>query len=293
MGKLYRGMAAGHAVRFFITDTTDLVEKARQVHQLSPVAAAALGRVLTGASLMGAMLKNDSDKLTFQVKGSGPLGTLLAVSDATGNVKGYAGHPGVDLPLKENGKLDVGTAVGHDGEMIIIKDYGLKEPFVGRVNLVSGEIAEDLAAYFMYSEQQPSIVSLGVFVGPNGAVERAGGLVIQPMPFAEDAVLDQLEDLAAHMPPMTELLAGAEDMETMIAIALAGLDYEVTATLENGYVCDCNRDKFERGIMVLGAVEISQMLEEDGKAEVHCHFCNKHYHFSHEDLVKILEMIES
>lgn len=285
-------MAADQAVRFFVTDTTDLVEEARRLHQLSPVAAAALGRVLTAASLMGIMLKNDTDKLTFQVKGNGPLGVLLAVSDATGNVKGYAGHPNVELPPKENGKLDVGTAVGAEGEMIVIKDYGLKEPFVGRVNLVSGEIAEDLAAYFMYSEQQPSIVSLGVFVGPDGSVERAGGLVIQPMPFADDAVIDQLEDLAAHMPTMTELLAGSDDMESLIAIAMAGFDTEITAVTETAYRCDCSREKFERGIMVLGTNEISQMLEEDGKADVHCHFCNKNYHFDRDDLVKILEMIE-
>ena len=292
MGKLYRGMAADHAVRFFVTDTTDLVEEARRLHQLSPVAAAALGRVLTAASLMGIMLKNDTDKLTFQVKGNGPLGVLLAVSDSTGNVKGYAGHPNVELPPKENGKLDVGTAVGTEGEMIVIKDYGLKEPFVGRVHLVSGEIAEDLAAYFMYSEQQPSIVSLGVFVGADGTVERAGGMVIQPMPFADDAVIDQLEDLAAHMPTMTELLAGSEDMESLIAIAMAGFDTEITGVTENSYRCDCSREKFERGIMVLGTSEISQMIEEDGKADVHCHFCNKNYHFDRDDLVKILEMVE-
>lgn len=292
MGKLYRGMAADQAVRFFVTDTTDLVEEARRLHQLSTVAAAALGRVLTAASLMGIMLKNDTDKLTFQVKGNGPLGVLLAVSDATGNVKGYAGHPKVDLPPKENGKLDVGAAVGAEGEMIVIKDYGLKEPFVGRVNLVSGEIAEDLAAYFMYSEQQPSIVSLGVFVGADGTVERAGGLVIQPMPFADDAVIDQLEDLAAHMPTMTALLAGSDDMESLIAIAMAGFDTEIIAVTETAYRCDCSREKFERGIMVLGMNEISQMLEEDGKADVHCHFCNKNYHFDRDDLVKILEMVE-
>lgn len=286
-------MAADHAVRFFVTDTTDLVEEARRLHQLSPVAAAALGRVLTAASLMGIMLKNDTDKLTFQVKGNGPLGVLLAVSDSTGNVKGYAGHPNVELPPKENGKLDVGTAVGTEGEMIVIKDYGLKEPFVGRVHLVSGEIAEDLAAYFMYSEQQPSIVSLGVFVGADGTVEHAGGMVIQPMPFADDAVIDQLEDLAAHMPTMTELLAGSEDMESLIAIAMAGFDTEVTGVTENAYRCDCSREKFERGIMVLGTSEISQMIEEDGKADVHCHFCNKNYHFDRDDLVKILEMVEA
>ena len=285
-------MAADHAVRFFVTDTTDLVEEARRLHQLSPVAAAALGRVLTAASLMGIMLKNDTDKLTFQVKGNGPLGVLLAVSDSTGNVKGYAGHPNVELPPKENGKLDVGTAVGTEGEMIVIKDYGLKEPFVGRVHLVSGEIAEDLAAYFMYSEQQPSIVSLGVFVGADGTVEHAGGMVIQPMPFADDAVIDQLEDLAAHMPTMTELLAGSEDMESLIAIAMAGFDTEITGVTENAYRCDCSREKFERGIMVLGTSEISQMIEEDGKADVHCHFCNKNYHFDRDDLVKILEMVE-
>ncbi|SCZ77589.1 Hsp33 family molecular chaperone HslO [Acidaminobacter hydrogenoformans] len=293
MGKIVRGMAASQAVRFFVTDTTELVEEARQIHQLSPVAAAALGRTLTGASLMGSMLKNDADKLTFQVKGDGPLGVLLAVSDATGYVKGYVAHPNVELPPTESGKLDVGTGVGRNGELIVIKDYGLKEPFIGRTKLVSGEIAEDLAAYFMYSEQQPSIVSLGVFVGADGRVERAGGLVIQPMPFADDAVIDQLEDLAAHMPAMTDLLAGSESMEALIAIAMAGLDTEVTAVTENGYRCDCNRDKFERGIMVLGADEISQMIEEDGKADVHCHFCNKNYHFSREDLVKILELAEA
>lgn len=293
MGQLYRGMAADRSVRFFITDTSDIAEEARRLHQLSPTAAAALGRVLTGASIMGRMLKSEQDRLTFQVKGDGPLGTLLAVSDATGNVKGYVGHPGADVPPKDNGKLDVGTAVGKEGEMIIIKDYGLKEPFIGQVGLISGEIAEDLAAYFMYSEQSPSIVSLGVYIGPDGRVERAGGLVIQPMPFADDAVIDQLEDLAAAMPPMTDLLAGSESMEALIAIALAGFDTEITEKVETAYVCDCTREKFENGLMMLGTSEISDMIEEDGKADVHCHFCNKNYHFTQEDLVKILEWIEA
>jgi molecular chaperone Hsp33 len=286
-------MAAGQSVRFFITDSTEIVEEARRLHHLSPVAAAALGRVLTGASLMGIMLKNDTDTLTFQVRGNGPIGVLLAVSDDTGSVKGYVAHPEVDLPLSETGKLDVGGGVGSEGDMILIKDFGLKEPFIGKVRLVSGEIAEDLAAYFMYSEQQPSIVSLGVFVGPDGCVERAGGLIIQPMPFADDSVIDDLEALAAAMPPMTELLAGSADMETLIAIALAGFDTEITDITETHYHCDCYREKFERGMMSLGVQELGQMIEEDGNAEVQCHFCNKKYHFSKEDLAALVEAIES
>lgn len=285
-------MTSDHTVRFFITDTTEIVEEARRLHNLSPVASAALGRVLTGASIMGTMLKNDTDTLTFQVKGDGPLGSLLAVSDITGNVKGYAAHPDVALPPTQKGKLDVGNAVGSVGDMIVIRDFGLKEPFIGKVRLVSGEIAEDLAAYFMYSEQQPSIVSLGVFVGADGTVERAGGLIVQPMPYADDAVIDQLEALAASMPPMTELLKGDRDMESLVQIAMLGFETEITDVIETQFKCDCYREKFERGLVSLGVSELSQMIEEDGEAEIQCHFCSKTYHYSKQDLIYLLESID-
>ncbi len=282
-------MTNDKSVRFFIADTTQLVQKASEIHDTTPVSTAAFGRTLTGAAIMGRMLKNDKDRLTFQINGSGEIKSILVVSDNTGNVKGYISAPHVDLPIREDGKLDVGRAIGKDGNMIVIKDYGLKTPFIGKSALVSGEVAEDLANYFMNSEQQPSIVSLGVNINPDLTVKSAGGLIIQPMPEAGDEVIDKLEALVSVMPTMTELFNMDLSLIQMAELVLNTFGVNQTSETEIDFICDCSKEKFERGIVTLGESDIKEMIDEDGQAEVQCHFCNQIYHFAKKDLENILK----
>lgn len=287
--KMITGMTNDKSVRFFIADTTQLVQKASEIHDTTPVSTAAFGRTLTGAAIMGRMLKNDQDRLTFQINGSGEIKSILVVSDNTGNVKGYISAPHVDLPIREDGKLDVGGAIGKDGNMIVIKDYGLKTPFIGKSALVSGEVAEDLANYFMNSEQQPSIVSLGVNINPDLSVKSAGGIIIQPMPEAGDEVIDKLEALVAVMPTMTELFNMELSLIQMAELVLNTFGVHQTSETEIDFICDCSKEKFERGIVTLGESDIKEMIDEDGQAEVQCHFCNQIYHFAKIDLENILK----
>lgn len=287
--KMITGMTNDKSVRFFIADTTQLVQKASEIHDTTPVSTAAFGRTLTGAAIMGRMLKNDQDRLTFQINGSGEIKSILVVSDNTGNVKGYISAPHVDLPIREDGKLDVGRAIGKDGNMIVIKDYGLKTPFIGKSALVSGEVAEDLANYFMNSEQQPSIVSLGVNINPDLTVKSAGGIIIQPMPEAGDEVIDKLEALVAVMPTMTELFNMDLTLIQMAELVLNTFGVHQTSETEIDFICDCSKEKFERGIVTLGESDIKEMIDEDGQAEVQCHFCNQTYHFEKSDLENILK----
>lgn len=287
--KMITGMTNDKSVRFFIADTTQLVQKASEIHDTTPVSTAAFGRTLTGAAIMGRMLKNDKDRLTFQINGSGEIKSILVVSDNTGNVKGYISAPHVDLPIREDGKLDVGRAIGKDGNMIVIKDYGLKTPFIGKSALVSGEVAEDLANYFMNSEQQPSIVSLGVNINPDLTVKSAGGLIIQPMPEAGDEVIDKLEALVSVMPTMTELFNMDLSLIQMAELVLNTFGVNQTSETEIDFICDCSKEKFERGIVTLGESDIKEMIDEDGQAEVQCHFCNQIYHFAKKDLENILK----
>jgi molecular chaperone Hsp33 len=287
--KMITGMTNDKSVRFFIADTTQLVQKASEIHDTTPVSTAAFGRTLTGAAIMGRMLKNDQDRLTFQINGSGEIKSILVVSDNTGNVKGYISAPHVDLPIREDGKLDVGGAIGKDGNMIVIKDYGLKTPFIGKSALVSGEVAEDLANYFMNSEQQPSIVSLGVNINPDLTVKSAGGIIIQPMPEASDEVIDKLEALVAVMPTMTELFNMELSLIQMAELVLNTFGVHQTSETEIDFLCDCSKEKFESGIVTLGESDIQDMIDEDGQAEVQCHFCNQTYHFEKSDLENILK----
>lgn len=289
--KIYTGITTDHSVRFFIADTTAMVQKAALIHDTTPVSTAAFGRTLTGAAILGRMLKNEQDRLTFQINGSAEIKSILVVSDSTGNVKGYISAPHVDLPIREDGKLDVGGAIGKDGHLVVIKDYGLKEPFIGKSALVSGEVAEDLAAYFMQSEQQPSIVSLGVSINPDLSVKSAGGFIIQPLPDATDEVIDKLEALAADMPTMSALFNEGLTPVQMAEKVLKGFGVEITLEADIDFVCDCNREKFEKGMITLSKIDLKEILEEDGKADIQCHFCNSVYHFSKEDLEALLEAI--
>lgn len=288
--------------RVYLAITTSMVEEARQIHDTTPLGTAAMGRVLTAAGLMGLMLKNQKDKLTMQFKGDGPAREILATANADGKVKGYISNPDVDLPLKANGKLDVGSALGI-GTVTVIKDLGLKEPYVGRIELVNGEIAEDLTAYFFVSEQQSSSVALGVRVDTDLSVAAAGGMIIQMLPGADMASVDALEPLLDQMTPISTLVeevtregVGKTEeaiMEDLLNKIFAPMpeQFEVIAkeTRDIGWECDCSTERLEKALMSIGVQDMRTILEEDGEAELTCQFCRKKYHFDREHLERLLE----
>lgn len=269
--------------------STQLVEKARQIHDLSPVTTAALGRLLTIGSLMGSNLKEHDDKITLQIKSNGPIDTMIVVANNDGTVKGYIKNPNVDIPLKSNGKLDVGTAVGKDGMLYIIKDIGLKEPYVGLTPLVSGEIAEDFTEYFAKSEQVPTAIALGVLVDKNG-VKSAGGYIVQLMPDATEEDITILEQNLRAMPPISKLLEENKTLEDIAGMITGdGMLFMIGEDLLPEYKCDCQKSRIKNGIVSLGAKEIQDIIDTDGKAEVVCKFCKKKYEFSKEELEKLKE----
>ena len=288
-GTLRLSLMGGQA-RAFLTQSTRMVQDARSTHRLSRVATAALGRLLTGASIMGLMLKDERDSLTAYIKGGGPLGTVMAVAKADGTVKGYVDKPDIEPPLRPDGKLDVGGAVGRDGQLTVIKDLGLREPYIGRVNLRSGEIGEDLAMYFTASEQTPSLVSLGVLVGED--VVAAGGLIIQIMPDCSEVALKSIEMSAPMFMNISKTFAEYGLNGTMEQL-LGHLEPEIIGTARPAYRCDCTRERFERGLISLGKEELTTLIEEDHGAEVNCHFCNRSYRFSEKQLRDLLARAQS
>lgn len=287
--KLIRGTAEDGQLRYFIGETTALVEEARRIHETTAVSSAALGRVLTGAALMGWMMKGKKDRLTLQVRGSGEIRHIIAVSDAEGQVKGYVSNTKVPNRLNDRGKLDVGGAIGQ-GKLLVIQDMGLKEPYMGQSNLVSGEIAEDLAAYFMYSKQEPSVVSLGVFVERDHSIGAAGGFIIQPMPDCNPLLIDILEDHVRRLPPVTDIIKQTGgNVRTMTDLILAPFEHRIGDLHEAFYRCDCSREKVEGAIVSMGREEIEKLINEDGQAEVTCHFCNKRYLIDETRLKSLLD----
>lgn len=292
MGRIYSAMV-GKNTRVYMTDTTDMVEEARLIHQTLPVSTAALGRTLTAASLMGKMLKGDKEKLTFQIRGSNLIKSIVAVSWSSGDVKAYISDPQVDIPDNENGKLNVGGAIGSEGEMIIIRDLGLKEPYIGQSKLVSGEIAEDLANYYVESEQQPSIVSLGVLVGSDLSVKAAGGIIAQPMPDIDEDELVMLEKSLEGMPAISSLVGQGLSPIEILNRLFPGMDAHVTGEYENHLKCDCSKEKLEKALISIGESDIEEILREDEQATLTCHFCNTSYKFDRKDLESILEEIRT
>lgn len=291
MGKLIRCITSCGQVMATAVDTTDIVAKAEQVHTTSAVVTAALGRLLTAASMMGNMLKGKDDSITLKIAGGGPCGSLIAVSDYDGNVRGYVQNPIVELPLNSNGKLDVGGAVGKDGLLYVLKDLGLKEPFSGSVPLVSGEIAEDITSYYALSEQIPTVCALGVLVNPDLSVRAAGGYIIQLLPAAEDATIDKLEESIKEMKAVTTMLDSGMTPEEIVRAALKKFDVEVLYEQEIKYKCNCNRDRVSKAIISLGREELTQMAEELPEVEVNCHFCDKRYKFSKKEILNFIEKI--
>ena len=304
MSNVYTAIDKSGSYRVYLAVTTDLVEEARVIHDTSPVATAGLGRVLTGTGLMGLMLKNQSDKLTVIFKGDGPAKQILATAFADGRVKGYIANPYVDLPLNECGKLNVGGSLGI-GDLTVIKDLGLREPYVGTIALVDGEIADDLTAYYYISEQQNTAISLGVKIDTDCSVKAAGGMIIQMLPDAEDGAVDALEKRLAELPPVTTLVEdaataadgrGNEQILMLMMDRIFGAMPEAYKTegleyRELKWECDCSEDRLEQVLMTIGEKELSDIIEEDGQAELVCQFCCKKYHFDKGRLERILASI--
>ena len=280
---IVRATGAGAQIRAFACTARGVVETARQAHDTSPVVTAALGRLLCAGAMMGSMQKGEDDLLTLQIKGDGPVQGLLVTADAKGNVKGYANVPDVILPANALGKLDVAGALGH-GTLQVIKDMGLKEPYIGQTLLQASEIAEDLTYYFATSEQVPSSVGLGVLMERDNTVKQAGGFLIQLMPFAEDAVIDRLERNLSVVTSVTAMLDGGDTPEQMLQRLLEGLDCEVTDTSLVAYFCNCSKARIEKVLISLGKKEIQDMIDDGQEIEVNCHFCNKKHIFSIEEL---------
>lgn len=284
---IVRATAANGQVRAFAAITRETVEEARQHHGTSPVATAALGRLLTAGAMMGSMMKNDTDMLTLQVRGDGPIGGITVTADSKGDVKGYVENPDVMLPPK-NGKLDVGGAVGI-GLLQVIKDMGLKEPYSGQTILVSSEIAEDLTYYFANSEQVPSSVGLGVLMEKDNTVKTAGGFIIQMMPFAEDATISQIEENLKHVTSVTELLDKGYTPEQLLEELLGNVGLEITDTMPTRFYCNCSKERVEQAVASVGKKDIREMINDGKPIEVKCHFCNTAYHYSVEELKNILK----
>lgn len=282
---IVRATAADAQIRAFAAVTTNLVDEARSRHQASPVAAAALGRLLTGGVMMGSMMKNPTDILTLQIKCSGPIGGLTVTADAAGRVKGYVNNQEVMLPPK-NGKLDVGGALGA-GFLNVIRDMGLKEPYSGQTELQTGEIAEDLTYYFAASEQVPSSVGLGVLMNPDNTVRCAGGFIVQVMPFIEEAPLRRLEENIGKLRSVTAMLDGGHSPEEMLSQVLSGMDIEITDTLPARFACNCSKERVEKALISIGREDIQEMIEDKKTIEVKCHFCNTAYNFTVDELKSI------
>ena len=284
---IVRATAANGQVRAFAAITRETVEEARQHHGTSPVATAALGRLLTAGTMMGSMMKNETDMLTLQVRGDGPIGGITVTADSKGDVKGYVENPDVMLPPK-NGKLDVGGAVGI-GLLQVIKDMGLKEPYSGQTILVSSEIAEDLTYYFANSEQVPSSVGLGVLMEKDNTVKTAGGFIIQMMPFAEDATISQIEENLKLVTSVTELLDKGYTPEQLLEELLGNVGLEITDTMPTRFYCNCSKERVEQAVASVGKKDIQEMINDGKPIEVKCHLCNTAYHYSVEELKNILK----
>lgn len=284
---IVRATAANAQIRAFAVTSRALVEQARAIHDLSPVITAALGRLLTAGAMMGSMLKGEKDVLTLQIHCDGPVRGLAVTADAKANVRGTALEPQVMLPPNAIGKLDVGGAVGN-GILSVIKDMGLKEPYVGQTQLQTGEIAEDLTYYFATSEQVPSAVGLGVLMEKNNTVKRAGGFIIQLMPFADDETIGALEEKLKTMDSVTKILDDGNSPEQLLALLLGDLGLEINDTIPAQYYCDCSRERVERAIVSIGKKDIQDMIAEARPVEVRCQFCDKVYNFEVEDLRQML-----
>ena len=285
---IIRATAADGQIRAFASTTRELVEEARKAHNTSPVATAALGRLLTAGGMMGSMMKGEDDLLTIKIQGDGPMEGLTITADSKGDVKGYVYNPDVMLPPNAKGKLDVGGALGV-GVLSVIQDIGLKEPYVGQTILVTGEIAEDLTYYFAASEQVPSSVGLGVLMEKDNTVKQAGGFIIQLLPDATDEMIEKLEKKLATLPYVSDLLDMGKTPEDILQMILGDMELKIMDTVPTEFYCNCTRERVEKALISIGREELEKIIREDKKANLHCHFCGKEYDFTEEELKKLLE----
>ena len=288
MDKLVRCISRDGTLFIIAADTTEMVEKSQQIHKTSAVTSAALGRLLTASSLMGSMLKGDDDSVTLRINGGGPAGTVMAVSDSSGNARGYVQNPVVEIPLNSKGKLDVSGAVGTDGSLTVIKDLNLKEPYVGQIPLVSGEIAEDITSYYATSEQIPSVCALGVLVNPDLSIKAAGGFIIQLLPTALDDTIDAVERCIKDIPPVTAMLSDGLTPEELCRRVLSEFDLDVLDASSPKYKCSCSRERVEAALISTGKESLEELAREEF-TEVNCQFCDRKYRFSGEEIKKLME----
>ncbi|MCT6521723.1 Hsp33 family molecular chaperone HslO [Ruminococcus sp. AM54-1NS] len=288
MGRIVRVISKDASVVCSAINGKDIVSRIEEIHKTSAVVTAALGRLAMGTSLMGFGLKGKDDSITVKMDGDGPTGALICVSDSMGNVKAYVQNPVVELPLNDKGKLDVRAAVGSNGTLSVVKDMGLKEPYCGQVPIVSGEIAEDITNYLAVSEQVPSVCALGVLVNPDLTVNCAGGFLIQLLPFAPESAIDQIEKNINGMESVTKLICGGMTTEAIAMKALEGLEPNVLDDFEVNYRCDCSRERVENALISLGRAELED-LSKDGGTDVECHFCDKKYHFTPEEILGLIK----
>lgn len=288
MSELVRMISVDGTLTVIAADTTDIINRMEQIHQTSAVTSAALGRLLTAASMMGAVLKGRDNSLTLRLNGNGPAGSLIAVSDSEGNVRGYVANPVVEIPLNDKGKLDVAGAVGKDGSLTVMKDLGLKEPYIGQVPIVSGEIAEDLTHYFATSEQVPSVCALGVLVNPDLSIKAAGGFIVQLLPTALDDTIDRVEECIKGIEPVTQMLTSGMTAEDICRHVLKTFELDILDTSNPEYRCTCSKDRVSKALLTLGREELKDMAKEKS-TEVSCHFCEKKYVFSSEEMRKLAE----
>ncbi len=289
MGELVRTISENGGVIALAIDSTDIVSRMQDIHKTSAVVAAGLGRLLTAASLMGSMLKAKDDSITLRVNGGGPSGSLIAVTDYMGNVRGYVANPIVEIPLNKYGKLDVSGAIGKEGTLSVVKDIGLKDPYIGQIPLVSGEIAEDITAYYATSEQIPTACGLGVLVDTDLSIISAGGYIIQLLPGVTDEEISRIEQNIQAMPPVSSMLRNKMTPEDICRKALEGFNPDVLDRMNCEYKCNCSRERVEKAILSLGKDELTDMINEDKAHSVSCHFCNKVYRFNKNELQNLLE----
>lgn len=284
MGKTVRYITRDGSAFIIATDSTDMVYEMEQIHKTSATVTAALGRFITAASMMGDMLKDKDDSVTLRINGGGPCGDLIAVSDYNGNARAYVQNPIVEIPLKPNGKLDVSGAVGTDGQLYVIKDIGMREPYVGQVPIVSGEIAEDITNYFATSEQTPSVCALGVLVNPDLTVKKAGGYIIQLLPGCPDEVIDIIEKNVSSVESVTTMLDSGMTSDEIAMKAMEGLELDKLDESNASYKCNCSRERVENALISTGIDSLKEMAEDKDDTKVECHFCNKVYTFTKDDI---------
>lgn len=289
--KLIKAMANNDTIRIIAAITTELVDKGRKIHNCSKTASAAFGRMLTVGTLMGSMLKNDRDVLTVQISGGGKAKGVVVTSYADAHVKGYIGNPNVELPLNEKGKLDVGGAIGKNGSLTVIKDMGLKEPYVGSVPIYTGEIGEDFAYYFAVSEQTPSAVGVGVLVNNDNSIKASGGFIIQMMPGSDELVADVITYRLQEIPSITQLISQGMGIEKIVEFIFEGMDVKFLDSCIPKYECDCSKEKVEKAFISIGRKDLKEIYDEGKDEELKCHFCNKSYKFTNKEIGELLKRV--